>query len=86
MCVLGVGVGGQRVKCWLAKENPPSCSLPFTFPPTTDVSHSKKRYIVDRYNVLVYGGTKNYHGYNKKYYGNLMLRPVTLLTHPFDFR
>ena len=33
------------------------------------------RYILDRFNVLVYGGTKNYHGYNKRYYGNLMLRP-----------
>ena len=33
------------------------------------------RYIIDRYNVVVYGGTKNYHGYEKQYYGNLFIRP-----------
>jgi hypothetical protein len=33
------------------------------------------RFIIDRYNVVVYGGTKNYHGYEKQYYGNLFIRP-----------
>ena len=33
------------------------------------------RFIVDRHNVVVYGGTKNYHGYDKKYHNNLFIRP-----------
>ena len=33
------------------------------------------RFIIDRHNVVVYGGTKNYHGYEKQYYGNLFIRP-----------
>lgn len=36
---------------------------------------SGSRYIIDRLNVVVYGGTKNYHGYHKEYRNNLFIRP-----------
>ena len=40
------------------------------------------RYIVDRHNVVVYGGTKNFHGYEKQFYGNLFIRPDIVRRRP----